>query len=276
MITNVRKLSHLFGHHTYGMWLAILLALAASVSMPARAANACRDDELQGPYGLQLVGTTTISPVETPTATLARIVFDNGSVSGNSSVNFNGLLLGNPVTGTYAIKPDCTMSLSLQDDSGAFQHFSGVVTPGGNRVEVRQTDPGTGGRGLMRRTADACTITDICEKYTLTLSGVYTPLAPDGVSGTIAANVMIDMDAKGSFKLTRRVMLIGNSTDITTTGTYEVDADCIVRLEITLPGGNGEAPIPMKLRGILVNGGQEILAIQTDPAAVVSGRFTAR
>jgi hypothetical protein len=48
-----------------------------------------------------------------------------------------------------------------------------------------------------------------------------------------------------------------------------VDADCIVRIELG-------AEDPVHLRGILVNGGKEILAIQTDPGKTVSARFTAR
>ena len=49
-------------------------------------------------------------------------------------------------------------------------------------------------------------------------------------------------------------------------GTFTVDSDCVVHIEF------GDT----KLRGILVNKGAEILAIQIDPGKTVSARFTAQ
>src|SRR4029077_14297790 len=117
---------------------------------------------------------TTISGSEIPVAGIGRIVFgDDGALSGISSVNFNCLYLGNPVTGTYEFGTDCRMSMSLQDDSGAFQHFSGTVTPGGKKVTLHQTDPVIAERGVMLRTAASCTNTDFRPSYAFTMSGVY-------------------------------------------------------------------------------------------------------
>jgi hypothetical protein len=71
---------------------------------------------------LQLSGETLISGNPAPAAAIAKLVFDGQkNVSGYSSVNFNGLFLGNPVTGTYAVTSDCAVTLDLQDDSGAIQ-----------------------------------------------------------------------------------------------------------------------------------------------------------
>ena len=214
--------------------------------MPARGANVCGENEVLGPYGTQTSGVTKIAAgVSKPAVSLARLVFNaDKSVSGYSSVNFDGLLLGNPVTGTYEIKSDCTMSWSLQDDSGAFQHFSGTVTPGGNRVEFQQTDPDTGQHGIMERISDACTDADFRPRYSFTLSGASTKR-------------VLNAAADGTL----------NTSD-GSSGTFKVDSDCIVHIEFT----DGE----MKLRGILVNKGAEILAIQIDPGKTVSARFTAQ
>jgi hypothetical protein len=252
-----------------GVRLTLLLAFAGLLTSYAGAATSCTGREVGGSYGLQLSGLTTISGVATPIAVLARLVFDGEkSIAGSSSVNFNGLLLGNPVTGTYEVKPDCTMSLSLQDDSGAFQHFGGTVAPGGGKVVVRQTDPDTGEGGILVRTAAACQATDVRARYAFTLSGAYTPLAPGGVSGAISAKGVIEADPSGKFTLSR--------DSATAEGTFEVDPDCIVRFEFLLPADGAQAAIPMKLRGILVDESRQILAIHTDPSAVVSAKFTAR
>ena len=55
--------------------------------------------------------------------------------------------------------------------------------------------------------------------------------------------------------------------------TLQVDADCGVRFDLLLRAPEGDL-LAMKMRGYLVNGGKEILAIETDPGAMVSGRFS--
>ena len=67
-------------------------------------------------------------------------------MSGTASATFSGLLLGNPVTGTYEAKSHCSVAWKLQDDSGAFQNFSGTLSTDGARVHFQQTDAG-GARG---------------------------------------------------------------------------------------------------------------------------------
>lgn len=221
--------------------MEVWLIFFGVLSIHAHAANVCSETEVEGPYGAQLSGMTRIAGTAKPAVSLARLVFDaNKSVAGYSSVNFDGLLLGNPVTGTYEIKSDCTMSWSLQDDSGAFQNFSGIVSPGGNRVQFQQADPDTGQHGVMQRTSDACTAADFRPRYSFTLSGATTRRA-------------LNATADGKF------------TTADGPGIFTVDADCIVHIEF---GDN-------KLRGILVNKGAEILAIQIDPGKTVSARFTA-
>jgi hypothetical protein len=224
------------------VWLIFLLAVLASIT---RAANVCGESEVLGPYGAQTSGVTTIAAdTPKPAVSLARLIFNaDKTVSGYSSVNFDGLLLGNPVTGTYEIKSDCTMSWSLQDDSGGYQHFGGTVTPGGNRGEFQQTDPDTGQHGIIGRTSDACTDADFRARYSFTLSA-------DSTKRVLVAA------ADGTF-----------TTSDGSSGTFKVDSDCIVHIEF----GDGET----KLRGILVNKGAEILAIQIDPGKTVSARFTA-
>ena len=258
--------------HLKGMRLTRLVLLVL-FTVAAHAADICGRNDLYGPYGFQYAGTTTISGAETPVAGIGRIEFgDDGAVSGISSVNFNGLYLGNPVTGKYEFGTDCRMTMSLQDDSGAFQHFSGAVAPGGKRVTFHQTDPGVVERGVMLRTAASCTNTDFRPSYTFTMSGVYTPLAPDGATGTISASGTINATSSGSLTIVRKL----RNSEVTASGTVNVESNCFVNFEFILPEGDGQPAIPMKLRGILVNEGKEIQAISSDPAETLSARFAAR
>jgi hypothetical protein len=232
------------------VWLIFLGLVSGSV---IHGVNVCSETEVQGPYGAQFSGITWIAGTPKPAVGLARLVFNpDKTISGYSSVSFDGMLLGNPVTGTYEIKSDCTMTWSLQDDSGAFQHFSGTVTPGRNKVEFRQTDRNTGQRGIMEKTSDACTAQDLKPRYAFTMA---------------AAKGILDVSADGSFTI-GIAMVEGAPIDVPASGTFTVDPDCIVHITF--------GDVETNLRGILVNRGAEILAIQIGPGKTVSARFTAQ
>lgn len=235
-------------------------------------ADLCNPNDLQGPYGFQLSGETTISGEPQPVANLGRMILaGDGAISGYSTVMFAGLLLGNPVTGTYEARSDCTISWSLQDDSGAFQHFSGVATTDGKRVYFHQTDPGGAQRGTMARTSAGCAASDLRKEYAFALSGTSIPMAPGGASSKVAAKGVITADENANFKLA-----LDGAPAVTTDVTITVDAECIADIDLVLPAKDGGATTPMKLRGILIDEGKEILAIQTDPGAMVSVTFSAR
>src|SRR5260221_6807700 len=96
-------------------WLLLLLLLPGAA---AQADDVCNPTTLFGLYAFQLSGWTTISGTPKPTASLGRITFDgSGSLSGTASAVFSGLLLGNPVSGAYEAKSDCSVTWKLQDDS---------------------------------------------------------------------------------------------------------------------------------------------------------------
>jgi hypothetical protein len=235
-------------------WLSLLVLLPA---LPALAADACNPADLVGPYAFQLTGLTDISGTPKPTVGLGRIIFDGrGILSGTVSVTFAGLLLGNPVTGAYEAKQDCSVIWKLQDDSGAFQNFTGTFSADGTRVQFKQTDPGGAQHGIMQKTADNCSASDLRKKYYFTVSGSTTPMLPGEVARTVSAKRTLDTAENGSF---------------------QVDSDCTVRFQWTLPSQEGQIaePVPMTMRGFLVNGGKEILAFQTDPGAMVAARFSA-
>jgi hypothetical protein len=234
-------------------WLFLLVLLP---DFAAQSADVCNPAALIGPYAFQLTGSTDISGTPKPTVSLGRIEFDGrGSLSGTASATFRGLLLGNPVTGSYEAKPDCSVIWKLQDDSGGFQHFSGTLSTDGASVQFKQIDPGGPERGTMKKTSDTCSAADLLKKYYFTVSGSTTPMQAGDVPHTVSAKGTLDIAENGSF---------------------QVESDCSVRFGLTLPAQAGRVaePSPMAMRGFLVNGGKEILAFQTDPGAMVAARFT--
>jgi len=224
-------------------WLLLLVPAFA-----AQAADVCNPAQLIGPYAFQLSGNTTISGTPQPTVSMGRIVFDgSGKLSGTSSAMFSGLLLGNPVTGTYEAKTDCTITWQLQDDSGAFQHFSGKLTPDLTRLPFRQTDPG-GTRGLMQKTSDSCSSGDLQSSYNYSVSGSTKAMNPGETAHAVSGKGTLD------------------------SGGFQVDSDCSVHFSMSVP----DSDRPMTMRGFLVAGGREILAFETDPGAMVAARLTAK
>ena len=255
------------------MRLSLVLALTWVTALAAHAAVSCGPREIEGIYAFQLSGETTISGSAQPTVSLGRIVFDsNKGVSGTSSAKFAGLLLGNPVTGQYDLEMDCTVSWSLQDDSGGYQHFRGVATPGGAQIRFKQTDAGGVRDGLaLRMPSDGCKAADLRQKYTFTLSGTVIPVDAVGTSGArkVSAKGVIEQDVNHHFHL----KLEGESAQQTDVA-ISVESDCTLQQEVLLPAEDGVTSI--QLRGMLVDQGRQILAIQTDPGAMVSARFRAQ
>jgi len=232
-----------------GTRAVVLCCLCASAL-----AQVCDPSKLAGSYALQLSGTTTVSGDEKPATSLARVVFDgHGKLSGISSTMFSGFLLANPVTGSYEARADCSLAWKLQDDSGAFQNFAGTLAPDLARGQFRQTDPGAPQRGLILKSLDKCNAQDLRPRYAYAVSGSTTPMQEGGSRQTISAKGTVDIARNGSF---------------------QVDSDCVVQFDLVVldPAGREQW---LRMRGILVSGGQEILGIETDPGAMVSARLSA-
>jgi hypothetical protein len=234
--------------------------LAALFSIPCAAA-VCSETDFQGAYGFQLSGNPTISGLPAPMASIGRLVLEaDEKLSGISSVNFNGFFLGNPVTGTYKIQTDCSMTFQLQDDSGAWQHFAGQAQPGGAHIDFHQTDPGTTeSHGVMERTPPACDDQSLSGRYALTISGRDTPYGTAGETARLSAETTAEADGAGNLALTW--------TGGKTAGSYSVDSDCTAEISIGIAPNENAAEL-IGLRGVVVNGGKEILAVQTDPERV--------
>ncbi len=235
-----------------------LLLLVLVPGLAAQAADVCNPADLLGPYAFQSSGSTDIGGTPRPTARLGRIAFNGrGGLSGTASATFSGLLLGNSVTGSYEAKSDCSVFWKLQDDSGGFQNFSGTLSRDGTSVQFKQTDPGGAQHGIMQITSDACSAADLQKKYDFKVSGSTTPMQTGEVPRGVSARGTVDIAENGSLR---------------------VESDCSVRFGSTLPAQDWKAAelSTMAMRGFLVSGGREILALQTDPGAMVAAPHVRR
>lgn len=239
-------------------WIAVLVLAGA---LPV-CAQVCNPRDVQGSYVFQLSGSTSISGAPRPVASLGLLEFDGeGGVSGTASTNFAGRFLGNPVNGKYETQADCSITWSLQDDSGALQHFSGVLTPDLNRATFRQTDPGGARHGTLAKMASACSMTGLQGTYRFAISGHTVPMQRGDTAHAVSLSGTLTIDAAGNVAIQRD----GASVPA---GTAEVDSNCEVHI-IMIPAPSAE----MTLRGALT-AQREILAIQTDPGSAVEASFS--
>jgi hypothetical protein len=245
------------------MRLIVLIAIPAL----AGAAEYCSQADVEGAWGIQLAGSMSVSGGAAPAASVGRLSFESGgAISGYSSVNFNGYFLGNPVTGDYHLANDCALTWRLQDDSGAWQRFSGKLSRSG-KVDFRQTEPATNNSGVMKRVSSACGAAGFRGPYSLTMTGMSTPFT-GGAPRPSGGISLADADGNGNLQLL--------NPKGKTNGSYTVDSDCFMQIELILPAADGSGGDTVRLRGVLVDGGKEALAIQTDPKQVSAARFTAR
>ena len=240
---------------------AVLFALLA---MGPVYGSVCDPKGLHGPYGLSLTGSTTIGGSTRPVAVLGRLVFDDsGNVSGTVSTSFTGLILGNPVTGKYQSLADCSVTWSLQDDSGGFQHFAGTMSADGGRVGFGQTDPGGAQSGTLLRTMDRCSESTLAGKFRLTGSGSKVDIDTAVESDRISLSGLLTADGTGGLSFTS-----GSDEPVLTAGSYEVQDDCFADFTLELPE-RGAEKATRHFRAIVVEKSRA-LGIQTDPGATVA------
>ena len=245
----------------------ILLVLLPLVE--ATYAAVCNPADLQGAYGFQLDGVTTIGSHPEPAVTVGRLVFDGaGNIAGVSSVSFTGLYLGHSVKGMYRANIDCSVSWSVQDDSGGDQHFEGSMTPNARRVQFHQSDSGGPSKGVLVKSGDTCQDGDFQPRYRFSLSGKQIDVDTARVAGSVSASGVLE-NRNGQLTLT-----LAAASAPTGSGSLELGDGCFVTLHLTLPGESSRL-LQMNFRGILVDGGRELLGMATDAGTAVSLRLSA-
>jgi hypothetical protein len=247
------------------------LAFAWIFALPAAHAAVCDPKAFHGAYGFSLTGATTIGGPTRPVAVVGRLVLDDsGNLSGISSASFTGLTFGNPVRGKYEAHFDCSVTWTLQDDSGNFQHFAGTMSADGGRVTFRQTDPGGAGIGTLLRTMNGCSASSMAGTFKSKGSGRTVDVNTAVDSGSVSLRGVLIADGARNLSFNS-----GPDKPAVAGGTYEVQEDCFVTLVLELPAGEGKTAT-MHFRAILVDNGREVLGIQTDPGTIVAIRLVSQ
>src|SRR5579863_5000486 len=244
---------------TFRIALMIVLATFA-LSSAAWAAN-CSNASLSGTYGFLHDGTD--SNGAPASAAVTQLTFDptTGTFAGENTASHDGVIVTAPVTGTYSVASNCT---GTGNPAGA-SPFSFVVTPSGF-LALHLLSEGF----AVKQALPACTNAGAVGSFGLETTGALIA----GSSATAVAfigELKLTVNSSGEGVISGHLAASENGTflpfaDEPVSGSYKVGTDCMGTAKIA-PKGHSE----MHFSFVVVDGGKEVLAVETDADTVVSG-----
>jgi hypothetical protein len=237
------------------------MIVLATFALGSTAGATCSNASLSGTYGFVHLGTDSSG---TPaTAAVTQITFDSttGTFTGENTASHDGVIVTDPVTGTYVIASNCT---GTGTPAGA-SPFSIVVTSTGF-LAAHLLSEGY----AVKQGSPTCTNAGVKGSFGFETTGVFLAGAAAGAVAFIG-ELKLTVNSFGEGVISGQVASSEGGTFLTfpeepVTGSYWVTPDCRGGATIT-PKGQSE----MHFRFAVVDGGNEMLAIETDPDTVVSG-----
>jgi hypothetical protein len=266
------------------------LGLAIGMMPQAHAVTGCTNNMLSGAYGWQLSGTLTpdlsggVGGAATPLKVMARIPTEvpgtvsvaagfasffldgGGNLFGNSAVILDGVWSEGPLTGSYNVNDDCSVSLTLTDSAGGTQHFDGVVVNRGDEATLLQTDKGVGISGSLRHARGSCQTSDILGSFGFRSEGTILATGPFTSIGTI------NLDGQGNATATESRFSAGAYSQVASTGTITVNTDCTLTLTLS---ANTDGSL-VNFRGMQLNNMKEIFLLRSDDGTAITGHVIAQ
>jgi hypothetical protein len=251
------------------MFRVALTIVLGCFALSSSAWAACSNSSATGVYGYLGGGTDSDG---TPTATLGQITFDSttGTFTGTLTVSTDGVIETGSVSGTYTVASSCTVTGT--DTIGGKTHpFSAVVTSTGGLKEVDGHTGATTGGLLLAQGSPTCTNAGVKGAYGFDVAGVFVTGAPFTGPVALIGELALSVNTSGDGVISGHVAGSENGTILTftkepVTGSYSVSADCTGTATIT---PKGESALHFSF--VVVDGGKEMLAIETDADTVVSG-----
>jgi hypothetical protein len=262
-------------------WIVIAgaaLSLAVATT-PAHAINGCGNQLLNGSYAMQFsgaratgAGATAAGPaaVRALSSGLARLSFDaEGSIQGYSTVTTPGAPARRIVTGSYTVNDDCTSVFVLTDTEGNTEHFSGAIVGQGDSMLVLSTNSGSSVSGVLARTRNFCQTTDLAGSFGIQYQGSLAE--PSGAQ--LSSVGLIALDGQGGVSASELRSVGGVYSQVLSSGTIEIAADCSATISLSPVGSAGAA---VNFLGILNADGRRLLLLGSDAGTAVSGSIVAQ
>jgi hypothetical protein len=240
---------------------SIVLIFAAMVAAGPAAQAVCSIASLTGTYAITSVGLNTAGQ---PAASLRQITANGkGSITGSSTRSNNGVITSLTLTGKYTLAASCIGTVTLTNSDHTIEHHKIILNNGNLGAFLIQTD-NKETQSSIAVAKGAATCTDLGVKK------IYSAQAAGTVLGTggIAVVGQITLNGKGALTGSATYSADGAISSKTVTGTYLINSNCTGSAALTLPG-----LAKMNVALVVVNGGKEIVLIQTDADSIVTGSF---
>jgi hypothetical protein len=243
-----------------------MIVLAAFAFSSAAWAN-CSNASLSGTYGFMPGGTAVTG---LPTTSVGQISFDptKGTFSSVTTASLDGVITTESVPGKYAIASNCTGKGKFM--IGMPNYISFVTTSTGYLMALGFTGATQSGFGV-KQGSPTCTNAGVKGTYGFDATGVFVAGAP--VTGPVAfiGELKLSVDTSGDGVIGGHLAGSEDGTiftfkDAPVTGSYTVAEDCTAKAKIK-PKGMSE----LHFKLVVVDGGKQMIAIETDTDTVVSG-----
>jgi hypothetical protein len=244
--------------------MARMILLASFALSSAAWAATCSNASLSGTYGLLHGGTDKAGQ---PTTAVSQLTFDptTGTYTGEDTSSHDGVITTMPVTGTYSVASNCIVAAIALGEKIPF-----VVTSKGF-FNVNQTTGVTAEGFGVKQGSPTCTNAGVKGSYGFETTGVFLAGAPAIGPVAFIGELKLTVNTSGDGVISGRIAGSEDGTILTfadepVTGSYKVDRDCRGTATLT-PKGHSE----MHFGFVVVDCGQEMLAVETDTDTVVSG-----
>ncbi len=244
----------------------------ANFALSSVAWATCSNASLSGTYGFLHTG---IGPSGTPTTGVTSITFDSttGTYKGRDTASHNGVIDTGSLNATYAVAPDCTVQATATLGSNPPLDLAFLLTSKGFLYVTQTTGVIAHGFGV-KQGFPICTNAGVEGRFEIETTGDFLAGAP--AIGPVAfigeLKLLVNpSNSAGEGIISGHLAGTENGTILMfakepVTGTYTIGPDC-----------RGRATIKPKWRSamhfslLVVDGGKEMLAVQTDANTVVSG-----
>lgn len=244
------------------------MIVLASFALGSAAWAACSNSSVTGVYGYLGGGTDSSG---TPTATLLQLTFDSstGKFSGTGTTSHDGAIETGSISGTYAVASNCTVTGTSTINSKTTD-FSAVVTSTGGLKEADGNAGATTGGFLVAQGSAKCTNAGIKGSLGFVATGTFVKGAPFTGPVDLIGELVLTVNKSGDGVISGEVAGSENGTILTfadepVTGSYSVSSDCTGTATIT-----PKSESALNFSFAVVDGGKELLAIETDTDRVVT------
>ncbi len=239
--------------------ISIAVLFFVSLMAANAAAATCTNASFKGVYGISASG---LGGGLLPASSIDQLTADgNGNFAGTTTKSKDGTILIYTFTGTYQIAKNCTGTASYTNQDGELRNVNLIMNNGNKGAFFIQTDANHVESAVAVEQGTAtCTDLGVKHTYSLEATGFFIG------TGQIAAAGQLVLNGKGSLTGTVTFSVNGSISSLPVTGTYQINSNCTGTATFT---PQGQSAINISL--VIVNGGKELMFIETDSGTVVSG-----